>query len=277
MKPMNRSDKRSLPQAGAGATALTVGGHDDWRLPTIKELYSLIDFTGTDPAPTVYADTSSETKMFGVNFADGRIKGYGLGPFYAKAFFVRYVRGSLAYGVNDFHDNGDGTITDKATTLMWSRADSGAGMDWVKALAWVQAKNAENYLGHDDWRLPDIKELQSLVDYARSPGTSGSAAIDPLFASAKSANEAGDEDYPCYWSSTTHLSAAEGRPGMRAAYVAFGQAMGKMGGVWSDVHGAGCQRSDPKQGNAADYPDGFGPQGDAIRIDNFTRLVRDTE
>ena len=307
-------DKRTLAQADDEAASLTVGGYDDWRLPTIKELYSLIDFTGTDPAPTatdssgltpfidttyfdfsyglatgeriidsqfasstVDVDTSSETKMFGVNFADGRIKGYGLGPLYAKAFFVRYVRGSLAYGVNDFHDNGDGTITDNATTLMWSRADSGAGMDWAEALAWVQAKNAANYLGYSDWRLPNIKELQSLVDYTRSPGTSGSAAIDPLFTSTTITNEAGIEDYPCYWSSTTHLSAVEGTPGMRAAYVAFGRALGKMLGVWSDVHGAGCQRSDPKLGDSADYPDGFGPQGDAIRIDNFVRLVRDAE
>jgi len=43
---------------------------------------------------------------------------------------------------------------------------------------------------------------------------------------------------------------------------------------WIDVHGAGCQRSDPKTGNASDYPQGFGPQGDAIRILNYMRLVR---
>jgi hypothetical protein len=41
------------------------------------------------------------------------------------------------------------------------------------------------------------------------------------------------------------------------------------------VHGAGAQRSDPKAGNPADFPRGRGPQGDAIRIYNFVRLVRD--
>ena len=41
-----------------------------------------------------------------------------------------------------------------------------------------------------------------------------------------------------------------------------------------DVHGAGAQRSDPKTGNAEDYPFGHGPQGDVIRIDNYVRLVR---
>jgi hypothetical protein len=42
-----------------------------------------------------------------------------------------------------------------------------------------------------------------------------------------------------------------------------------------DVHGAGCQRSDPKDGDPADYPTwGFGPQGDVQRVFNYVRLVR---
>ena len=44
--------------------------------------------------------------------------------------------------------------------------------------------------------------------------------------------------------------------------------------VLMDVHGAGAQRSDPKQGDPNNYPHGFGPQGDVIRIYNFVRLVR---
>ena len=48
-----------------------------------------------------------------------------------------------------------------------------------------------------------------------------------------------------------------------------------MDGKWVDVHSAGAQPSDPKTGKASDYPQGHGPQGDAIRINNFARLVRD--
>jgi len=48
-----------------------------------------------------------------------------------------------------------------------------------------------------------------------------------------------------------------------------------MNSTWVDVHGAGSQRSDPKDGNPDDYPTGHGPQGDAIRINNYVRLVRD--
>jgi len=45
-----------------------------------------------------------------------------------------------------------------------------------------------------------------------------------------------------------------------------------------DVHGAGCQRSDPKDGDPDDYPRwGFGPQGDVARVFNYVRLVRDVD
>ena len=64
------------------------------------------------------------------------------------------------------------------------------------------------------------------------------------------------------------------RQGGTAVYVAFGRALGWMHGEWRDVHGAGAQRSDPKAGNPADFPQGRGPQGDVIRIYNFVRCVR---
>jgi hypothetical protein len=57
--------------------------------------------------------------------------------------------------------------------------------------------------------------------------------------------------------------------------VAFGRAMGYLGHGWTDVHGAGAQRSDPKQGDPATLPYAHGPQGDAVRVYNMVRLVRD--
>ena len=213
--------------------------------------------------------------MFGVNFADGRIKGYPVGRLRGgpeKTYYVLYVRGNTAYGQNDFVDNGDGTVTDRATGLTWQKNDSSRGMDWTDALAY--AENLE-LGGHSDWRLPNAKELQSIVDYARAPDKARSAAIDRVFGVTAIRNEAGRADFPCYWTGTTH-AAAKGR-GNAAVYVAFGRAMGYVRGRWMDVHGAGSQRSDPKEGDPARYPRGRGPQGDAIRILNYVRCVRGGE
>ncbi len=314
---IDTDDKLTWAEAQAYPATLNAesfGGYDDWRLPTIKELYSLIDFSGTDPSgceneadcPDIvpfidtdyfdfaYGDTSggerlidmqyasstlyvatppSGTLLFGVNFADGRIKGYGLAipfPPFEKTFAVICVRDNVDYGVNDFVDNGDGTVTDAATGLMWQQGDSGVGLNWEDALAY-----AENLTdsGFNDWRLPNAKELQSILDYTRSPDTTASAAIDSVFVTTPITNEASQVDYPCYWTSTTHANwtAVSGGAG---AYVAFGRGMGYMMSQWQDVHGAGCQRGDPKEGDPDDYPYGHGPQGDAIRIYNYVRCVR---
>ena len=122
---------------------------------------------------------------------DGRIKGYP--TLTGKTYYAYYCRGNTAYGVNDFLDNGKGTITDAATGLMWAQADSGVGMDWQAALAYAET----NVLaGYADWRLPNAKELQSIVDYSRSPGATSSAALDPLFSATPIVNMAGEADYP---------------------------------------------------------------------------------
>ena len=295
--------------------AMGFGGYSDWRLPTIKELYSLMNFAGTDPSapgspaavPFIdtdyfdfgYGDESAGERIidaqfwssnvyvgsvfggqqatFGLNLADGRIKGYpsGSGGPMTKLNYVYFVRGNTDYGVNDFVDNSDGTVTDSATGLMWAQDDSGSGMNWEDALAWVQQMNDENYLGYSDWRLPNAKEMQSIVDYSRAPDATGSAAIDPVFSITPITNEGGQLDYPWFWTSTTHVKA--NGMGDAAAYICFGRALGYMNDTWMDVHGAGAQRSDPKSGDPADWPTGHGPQGDATRIYNYVRLVRDAD
>jgi hypothetical protein len=93
--------------------------------------------------------------------------------------------------------------------------------------------------------------------------------MDPLFNCTQITNEAGSLDYPYYWTGTTHYSAA--RQGTNAVYVCFGLGLGEMNDVVMDVHGAGCQRSDPKE-EMQGGPDA--PQGDIVRSSNFVRLVR---
>ncbi|MDO6435836.1 DUF1566 domain-containing protein [Cyclobacterium sp. 1_MG-2023] len=309
MWEQNMGTKMTLEEATQKAKNTKLGGYSDWRVPSIKELYSLIQFTGKVKGATaieMFIDTDyfnqplgnsklgereidaqtwsstayvgktmrSDATIFGVNFVDGRIKGY---PKYNpktgadNKMYFRLVRGNTEYGKNNFIDNGDGTVSDYATGLMWQKTDDGRGKDWEEALRY--AENIE-LASHSDWRLPNAKELQSIVDYTRSPKTTNSPAINPVFESTQIKDPDGNPgQYPFYWTSTTHLDGQN--PSAHAVYVAFGEAQGKMNGRLMDVHGAGAQRSDPKSGNKNDYPEYFGPQGDVRYVYNYVRSVRD--
>ncbi len=299
--------KMTYDEAVAYANASKLGGYDDWRVSSIKELFSLIIFTGesfgekakvlfinTDYFNQPLGDTSigereidaqvwSSTKyvgktvegndtVFGVNYIDGRIKGYPLAILNSRTIkkgYFRLVRGNENYGKNIFMDNGDGTISDLATGLMWQKADDGKTRDWKDALKYAESLKLA---GHDDWRLPNAKELQSIVDYTKSIQTTGTAAIDSVFILTSITDPNGHLNYGYYWSGTTHQDGSNISDS--AVYVAFGEAQGKMFGKVLDVHGAGAVRSDPKSGNPSDYPEYFGPQGDLRYGYNFTLAVR---
>ena len=300
--------KMTYEYAVKDAEESTLAGYDNWRLPTIKELYSLIQFTGDGGGETAgenrYIDTeyfvqplgdtsigereidtqtwpstiyvgetmNGDKTVFGVNFIDGRIKGY---PYYKQnvenTAYFRLVRGNEEYGKNNFIDNSDGTITDLATGLMWQQGDSEAGMDWQDSLSYAESLELASY---DDWNLPNVKELQSIVYYTRSPSTTDSAAIDPLFSVSTIKDMDDEKQYPYFWTGTTHMTGKGDNKYTSAAYIAFGYAQGVMNGTLMDVHGAGAQRSDPKSGDPEDYPKSFGPQGDIQMVYNYVRCVR---
>jgi len=100
-----------------------------------------------------------------------------------------------------FVDNGDGTVTDNCTGLMWQKDTADINGDgtivWEQdAVTWQTAlKYCEGleFAGHDDWRLPNVRELQSIVDYGRIW-----PSIDPAF-TAKC------DTWPTsyYWTSST--------------------------------------------------------------------------
>ncbi|MFR9503260.1 MAG: DUF1566 domain-containing protein [Rikenellaceae bacterium] len=354
---------------------LELGGYSDWRLPTLKELFSISDFSAGWPyIDTAFFDLSSEhvskdeqywadnryvgetvegrdDAAFGVNHVTGHIKAYPSGSNMTSrggsrpegapnsqggergerpqgeergerpqggpnaqggerpqggergerpqggpnaqggerpqgeergertqggsnaqqgsrqmgnnpmAKQVRAVRGNL-YGENKFVDNGDGTISDVATGLMWSKDDNGEGIEWIDALPYAEGATLA---GYSDWRLPNVKELQSIVDYSRAPSSKGvEAAIDPIFNSTPFVNEAGDDDYGYYWTGTSACF-TKGRPFYFAWYVAFGRAVNSEG---KDFHGAGAVRFDSKSNNDITV------EGGEERYFNFVRLVR---
>lgn len=291
--------------------ALSLGGYQDWRLPSIKELYSLADFRGEIVNPrkesqnTPYIDTDyfdfqydkrmayigqywSITKYvrgpvhntqnveaaFGFNFADGHIKAYETGyafgtnnkTIHAPGNFVRCVRGKAnVYGVNHFVANNNGTVTDKATGLMWQQADDGTRRNWQDALAYAEASKLA---GHNDWRLPNSKELQSLVNYNGQVGQY--PAIDTQFFTLSGKNTVADPTW--VWTNTT-----QGDFKYTANYIAFGKAFSKKNSKaksYYDWHGAGAQRSDPKSGQPADYEMASENAADLVMTKNYVLLVR---
>ena len=110
----------------------------------------------------------------------------------------------LTAPTSDFEDNGDGTVTHLPTGLMWARC--AAGNTWNGSTEtcdglgtthnWSSALQvAENYsfAGHDDWRLPNIKELMSIVEL----GCSDNHINETVFPLIGTGN---------YWASTPNIS-----------------------------------------------------------------------
>jgi Protein of unknown function (DUF1566)/Bacterial Ig-like domain/Putative binding domain, N-terminal len=181
-------------------SSLTLGGHSDWRLPSKKELVSIVDYGVPFPgmsldelyfpngnvgqywtSPTSACDSSHAWDVF---FGQGSFV-----DFYAKnvsnSFYVRCVRGPK-YPSQSFTDNNDGTVTDTGTGLTWQQGEPGV-MTWQGGLDYC---NGLTMGGYSDWRLPNIKELESLTDDSRC-----NPAIDTsFFPSTYTSN--------CYYSST---------------------------------------------------------------------------
>ena len=76
----------------------------------------------------------------------------------------------LAWPTPRFSSNGDQTVTDLLTGLVWSQNanPAGATKTWQAALDYIKVLNSQNYLGYNDWRLPNRKELMSLVNWGQS-------------------------------------------------------------------------------------------------------------
>jgi hypothetical protein len=174
---------------------LAVGGYDDWRLPNIRELFTIVDAARSNPSSDPifttqsYAYWSRTPHSVNAINAWGGAFNYGALTILGKSgdYNVRCVRGGQLVD-SLFVDNFDGTVTDKSTNLLWEQSQSTQVMDWQSALNYCQSQVTG---GYSDWRLPNKKELESLVDFSRD-----SPAINPAFG----INSGLDHNF---WASTT--------------------------------------------------------------------------
>jgi hypothetical protein len=161
------------------ADNLVLGGFSDWRLPTPIESFSILNHQNNNPAMSnIFTASAAEywwtnkfqvgdaTKVWSTNAGGGignhskseTISAGGIKKFHAKA--VRDVTTPTTIS-NHFTDNGNGTITDNLTQLVWQKVSNPNLFTWENALVYAEGLNLATA---SDWRLPNIKELQSLND-----------------------------------------------------------------------------------------------------------------
>jgi len=187
-----------------------------WRIPTIQELTTLIHADQPESAATLATHPSIDVAYFpharpyeeywsATSDSDNGEQAWYLSAtlgntYHDKAkserLHVRAVMGVPPQAPSGFTDNGDQTVTDNVTGLMWQRNTQDADLDqngtttWREALAYCESLQLA---GHTDWRLPNRMELLSLVEHSQSPalGIQDDNLAGILF--------------PHYWTSTTNI------------------------------------------------------------------------
>jgi formylglycine-generating enzyme required for sulfatase activity len=196
----------TFENAATYCSSLILGGKDDWRLPTGIELFGLNNYDNLNPAlNTVYftktlaeywwsseVQTGDASKVWVVNAGGGignHPKSETVSAGGSKKFHVRAVRNVVTKDTpaSHFTDNGDGTVSDNFTGLIWQKIQASNNMSWEEALVYSKTFTMG---GNSDWRLPNIKEIQSLND----PLLSRPSFNKTFFTGISSGN---------FWSSTT--------------------------------------------------------------------------
>jgi formylglycine-generating enzyme required for sulfatase activity len=205
------SGELTVEAAQVYCDTLTLGGYTDWRMPTSHELYGIINEDRLNPAldTLIFKKTVAEywwssdrrpddsTRVWVVN------AGGGIGPHPksetisaggTRHIHVRAVRemATPLTVTTHFLDNGDGTVTDRTTGLMWQKIQPTATMTWEQALSYCETFTLA---GYSDWKLPNIKEIQSINDESKI-NPSVDKSVFSSFVAGK------------FWSSTSQYNAA---------------------------------------------------------------------
>lgn len=171
---------RTWSDAGTYCTNLSLTGIG-WRLPTDLELMTIVDYGKYSPSintsyfPNTQSSYSSAyywssipyntTDAWIVNFSYGFVRNMVK----TNSHYVRCVRGGQI--TSSFTDNGNGTVTDAVSTLVWQKQDDATTKKWEQALTYCEGLSLG---GFTDWRLPNAKELRSIAgssNYFPNTGT----------------------------------------------------------------------------------------------------------
>ena len=196
------SDTDTVQKSWQGAVdyceASTLGGYDDWRLPTRVELFSIADKGKSNPAiNSTFANISSSTYWSSTSLESGTSSAWVIhfgfsgdgAAVKSESWYVRCVRGGQSIDPLILtRNNTSDIVSDLNTNLQW-QDDSDAK---IITKTWQDAQGYCDSLslgGYDDWRLPNINELYFITD-----DTTYKPATSPVFANISSST---------YWSSTT--------------------------------------------------------------------------
>jgi len=191
---------RTWDDANTYCNDLTIASYSDWRLPSAMELMSIVDYGSYNPsidttyfsgmnASRYWSSTTpaiNSSNAYNVNFYNG----YVPSNYKSDDYYVCCVRGG-DYVTGDFTDNGDGTVTDGNTGLMWQQGEGGQKA-WEDAITYCEGSSLA---GYTDWRLPNIKELRSIIN-------------DSIYDPAIDTNYFPDAHASYYWSSTTNTGSS---------------------------------------------------------------------
>ena len=207
------SKKETWNDAVSYCQALTINGLSNWRLPSMKELQSLLDL-GSEPhidatfstakggkywSSTEYPHQPSNAAYY-IDFSRGFSADYGDRSVYEKSndYAVRCVRGDKLKEGSFSRNSSKETVMDSTTNLMWedtSHIERTSGVE--DAISYCENLTLG---GFSDWKLPNINEYYTIVDR-----TLYDSAINPAFEHTLSIGTSNDGDHyrgANYWTST---------------------------------------------------------------------------